>query len=93
MTSSYLKTSVFARPHVKAKPAFSKILKMLKRCVFGDGFYRIRVDGKAKQEENFFKQKQTRVDEALSRSSERILIWCSCGTKAEIFELSLATAN
>ena len=28
-----------------------------------------------------------------SRSSERILIWCSCGTKAEIFELSRATAN
>ena len=27
------------------------------------------------------------------RSSERILIWCSCGTKAEIFKLSLATAN
>ena len=23
-----------------------------------------------------------------SRSSERILIWCYCGTKAEIFELS-----
>ena len=28
-----------------------------------------------------------------SRSSERILIWCSCGTKAEIFELSRVTAN
>ena len=29
----------------------------------------------------------------LSRSLERILIWCSCGTKAEIFELSRATAD
>ena len=29
----------------------------------------------------------------LTYSSERILIWCSCGTKAEIFELSGATAN
>ena len=28
-----------------------------------------------------------------SRSSERNLIWCSCGTKAGIFELSGATAN
>ena len=29
-----------------------------------------------------------------SRSSESILIWCSCGTKTEIFELSRrATAN
>ena len=28
-----------------------------------------------------------------SRSSGRILIWCSCGTKAEIFELSRATAD
>ena len=30
---------------------------------------------------------------SLSRSSEHILIWYSCGTKAEIFELSRATAN
>ena len=30
---------------------------------------------------------------AFSRSWERILIWCPCGTKAEIFELSWATAN
>ena len=29
----------------------------------------------------------------LSRSSERILIWCSCGTKPVIFELSRATAD
>ena len=29
----------------------------------------------------------------LLRSSESILIWCSCGTKAEIFELSRATGN
>ena len=28
-----------------------------------------------------------------SLSLERILIWCSCGTKAEIFELSRATTN
>ena len=28
---------------------------------------------------------------SLSHSSERILIWCSCGTRAEIFELSRAT--
>ena len=28
-----------------------------------------------------------------SRLSERVLIWCSCGPKAEIFELSWATAN
>ena len=28
-----------------------------------------------------------------SRSSQRILIWCSCGTKEEIFELSRATTN
>ena len=30
---------------------------------------------------------------SLSRSSERILIWYSCGTRAEIFELSRATAD
>ena len=29
---------------------------------------------------------------SLSRS-DRILIWYSCGTKAELFELSRATAN
>ena len=28
-----------------------------------------------------------------SLSLERILIWCSCDTKAEIFELSWATAD
>ena len=28
-----------------------------------------------------------------SRSSERILIWCSSGRKAEIFELSRVTAD
>ena len=27
------------------------------------------------------------------RSSERLLIWCSCGTEAEIFELSRVTAD
>ena len=27
------------------------------------------------------------------RSSERVLIWCSCGTEAEIFELSRVTAD
>ena len=30
---------------------------------------------------------------SLSRSSERILIWYSCGIRAEIFELSRATAD
>ena len=39
MTSSHSKTSIFVRPHVDEKPAF------LKRCVFGDRFHRIRVDG------------------------------------------------
>ena len=39
-----------------------------------------------------FLKKHTRMH-SLSRSSERILIWCSCGTKAEIFQLSRATAN
>ena len=29
----------------------------------------------------------------LSRSSERILIWCPCGTKAEFYERSRATAD
>ena len=29
----------------------------------------------------------------LSRSSERILIWCPCGTKADIYERSRATAD
>ena len=37
-------------------------------------------------------KKHTRMH-SLSRSSERILIWCSCDTKAEIFQLSRATAN
>lgn len=27
------------------------------------------------------------------RSSEHFLIWCSCGTEAEIFELSRVTAD
>ena len=39
MTSSYSKTSTSVRPHVDEKPA------SLKRCVFGDRFHRIRVDG------------------------------------------------
>ena len=33
------------------------------------------------------------LNRRFSRLSERILIWYSCGTKAEIFELSRATAN
>ena len=37
-------------------------------------------------------KKHTRMH-SLSRSSEHILIRCSCGTKAEIFQLSRATAN
>ena len=37
-------------------------------------------------------KKHTRMY-SLSRSSEHILIRCSCGTKAEIFQLSRATAN
>ena len=39
------------------------------------------------------KQKFNLVHGAFSRSSERILIFCSCGIKAEMFELSRATAN
>ena len=42
------KTSFFARRHVHEKPAFSKIplwRAFFKRCVFGDLFHRIRVDG------------------------------------------------
>ena len=39
------------------------------------------------------KQKFNLVHGAFSRPSERILIWCSCGTKAKIFELSRATAS
>ena len=39
MTSSYSKTTTSVRPHVDEKPA------SLKRCVFGDSFHRIRVDG------------------------------------------------
>ena len=48
MTSTYLKTSIFVCPHVNEKPAFSKTLLwrvFLKRCVFGDCFQWIRVDG------------------------------------------------
>ena len=37
-------------------------------------------------------KKHTRMH-SLSRSSEHILIRCSCGTKTEIFQLSRATAN
>ena len=37
-------------------------------------------------------KKHTRMH-SLSRSSKHILIRCSCGTKAEIFQLSRATAN
>ena len=33
------------------------------------------------------KLKRATVNCRLSRLSERILIWCSCGTKAEMFEL------
>ena len=39
MTSAFLKSSVFVRPHVLAKRAFSK------GSVFSDRFHRIRVDG------------------------------------------------
>ena len=51
MTSSYSKTSGFVRPNVNEKPAFSKISTLdlrafLKRCVLGDRFYQIRVDGR-----------------------------------------------
>ena len=45
MTSSKRKISVFVRPHVNEKPAFSKIQTLKKkRCVFGDRFHGIRVD-------------------------------------------------
>ena len=48
MTSTYLKISIFVCPHVNEEPAFSKTLLwrvFLKRCVFGDCFHWIRVDG------------------------------------------------
>ena len=41
MTSLYSKTSVFARPHVNEKLAFSKLSTLesvFKRCVFGAAF-------------------------------------------------------
>ena len=41
MTLLYSKTSVFARPHVNEKPAFSKLSTLgsvFKRCVFGASF-------------------------------------------------------
>ena len=45
MTSSKRKISVFVRPHVNEKAAFSKIQTLeKKRCVFGDRFHWIRVD-------------------------------------------------
>jgi len=34
-----------------------------------------------------------KVFENWSRSSEHMVIWCSCGIKAEIFELPRVTAN
>ena len=47
MTSSKRKNSVFVRPHVNEKPAFSKISTLeKKRCVFGDCFHVIRVDSR-----------------------------------------------
>ena len=36
--------------------------------------------------------KKNRAEVYLSRSSERILIWFSCGAQAEIFDLSRATS-
>ena len=46
-----LKISVFVRPHVNGKPAFSNLKSplwraFLKRYVFGDRFHRIRADGR-----------------------------------------------
>ena len=52
--SSYSKTSIFVRPHVNEKQAFSKISlwrALFKRCVFRDLFHRIRVDGRLNRRE------------------------------------------
>ena len=52
--SSYSKTSIFVRPHVNEKQAFSKISvwrAFFKRCFFRDPFHRIRVDGRLNRRE------------------------------------------
>ena len=66
ITSPYSKTSVFIRPQVNEWPAFSKSSPwraFLKRCVFGDRFHRLRVDGSLNRRKkiSFFKQERIRV--------------------------------
>ena len=71
MASSYSKTSLFVRPYVNEKPAFTK-LSALESVFLKDAFslavfHRISVDGKPNWSKKitFFKQTQTRVDGAL----------------------------
>ena len=65
MTSLYSKISVFIRPHVDELQRFQKSplqRAFLKRCVFGDRFHRMRVDGRPNRSRKIsvFKQKQIR---------------------------------
>ena len=66
MTLLYSKTSVFARPHVNEKPAFSKLSTLgsvFKRCVFGASFTKKGWSvGKTKGKISVFKQKRICVD-------------------------------
>ena len=57
MTSSHWKPSLFVCPHINEKPPFQKSPRwrtFLKRCVFGDHFHRIRVDGRPNWRKNVY---------------------------------------
>ena len=61
MASSYSKTSLFIRPYVREKPAFTKISDV------ESVFEKLRLDGRQnwRKKITVLKQKQTRVDGAL----------------------------
>ena len=73
MSSRYSKTSVFVRPHVNESRRFQESSirwrAFWKRCVFGDCFHQIRMDGgpNRRKKISLFRQKRKRVDGALVR--------------------------